>query len=126
MRVVNVSTAREVVLTGLRKYVWYEVQVLAYTRIGDGVLSTPPVQVRTFEDGKTVLMSKYPFTAFASCAEECLPSAKVLVQMAIDFWVVGSKPHKCEGCFIYHFADHLARLVQKFLCKITMFLTLYL
>jgi len=58
MRVVNISSAREVILTGLRKYVWYEVQMLAYTRIGDGVLSSPSVQVRTFEDGKPVLSIK--------------------------------------------------------------------
>ncbi|XP_012274978.1 protein sidekick isoform X2 [Orussus abietinus] len=37
-------------LTELRKFVQYHVQVLAYTRLGDGALSTPPVRVRTFED----------------------------------------------------------------------------
>ncbi|EZA58520.1 Protein sidekick [Ooceraea biroi] len=37
-------------LTELRKFVQYHVQVLAYTRLGDGVLSTPPVRVQTFED----------------------------------------------------------------------------
>ncbi|XP_041363510.1 protein sidekick-like isoform X2 [Gigantopelta aegis] len=34
---------------GLRKFVKYEIQVLAYTRMGDGMLSTP-VSVKTFED----------------------------------------------------------------------------
>ena len=38
-------------LTELRKYTQYSIQVLAYTRIGDGVLSVPPVIVQTFEDG---------------------------------------------------------------------------
>lgn len=38
-------------LTELRKYVQYHVQVLAYTRLGDGALSVPPVRVQTFEDG---------------------------------------------------------------------------
>lgn len=38
-------------LTELRKFVQYHIQVLAYTRLGDGVPSTPPVNVRTFEDG---------------------------------------------------------------------------
>ncbi|KAF4523339.1 hypothetical protein B566_EDAN005493 [Ephemera danica] len=37
-------------LTELRKYVTYHIQVLAYTRLGDGVLSIPPVRVLTFED----------------------------------------------------------------------------
>ncbi|XP_046680839.1 protein sidekick isoform X3 [Homalodisca vitripennis] len=37
-------------LTELRKFVVYSVQVLAYTRLGDGALSTPPVRVQTFED----------------------------------------------------------------------------
>ncbi|XP_058175853.1 protein sidekick [Anopheles ziemanni] len=37
-------------LTELKKFVQYDVQVLAYTRLGDGTLSTPPVRVQTFED----------------------------------------------------------------------------
>ncbi|XP_067013442.2 protein sidekick isoform X2 [Anabrus simplex] len=37
-------------LTELRKFVQYHVQVLAYTRLGNGVLSVPPVRVQTFED----------------------------------------------------------------------------
>ncbi|KAG7208959.1 hypothetical protein KM043_015128 [Ampulex compressa] len=37
-------------LTELRKFVQYHIQVLAYTRLGDGTLSTPPVRVQTFED----------------------------------------------------------------------------
>ncbi|XP_030078898.1 protein sidekick isoform X11 [Drosophila hydei] len=37
-------------LTELKKYVVYHVQVLAYTRLGDGALSTPPIRVQTFED----------------------------------------------------------------------------
>ncbi|BES97569.1 Immunoglobulin V-set domain [Nesidiocoris tenuis] len=37
-------------LTELRKFQMYSIQVLAYTRLGDGVLSTPPITVQTFED----------------------------------------------------------------------------
>ncbi|XP_066157107.1 protein sidekick isoform X3 [Euwallacea fornicatus] len=37
-------------LTELRKYVVYHVQVLAYTRLGDGEPSKPAVSVRTFDD----------------------------------------------------------------------------
>ena len=39
-------------LTELRKFVQYHVQVLAYTRLGDGALSIPPVRVQTFDDSK--------------------------------------------------------------------------
>lgn len=39
-----------VTLTELRKYVVYQIQVLGYTRLGDGALSDPPVTARTFED----------------------------------------------------------------------------
>lgn len=39
-------------LTELRKYVQYHIQVLAYTRLGDGTLSSPPIRVQTFEDSK--------------------------------------------------------------------------
>lgn len=37
-------------LTELKKFVVYHVQVLAFTRLGDGVLSLPPIRVQTFED----------------------------------------------------------------------------
>lgn len=37
-------------LTELRKFVLYHIQVLAYNRLGDGVPSTPPVRVQTYED----------------------------------------------------------------------------
>ncbi|XP_058443926.1 protein sidekick isoform X9 [Malaya genurostris] len=37
-------------LTELKKFVQYDIQVLAYTRLGDGMLSSPPVRVQTFED----------------------------------------------------------------------------
>ncbi|XP_041977027.1 protein sidekick isoform X3 [Aricia agestis] len=44
------NVTHTVTLTELRKYVLYQIQVLAYTRLGDGALSDPPVTVRTFED----------------------------------------------------------------------------
>ncbi|NXM71330.1 SDK2 protein, partial [Serilophus lunatus] len=37
-------------LTGLGKYTLYEIRVLAFTRIGDGVPSRPPVLERTLDD----------------------------------------------------------------------------
>ncbi|XP_019697114.1 protein sidekick isoform X2 [Harpegnathos saltator] len=44
------NTTFTTTLTELRKFVQYHVQVLAYTRLGDGALSVPPVRVQTFED----------------------------------------------------------------------------
>ena len=40
-----------VVLQNLRKFVQYEIRVLAYTRMGDGVLSWPEIVIKTDEDG---------------------------------------------------------------------------
>lgn len=48
-------------LTELRKFVTYQIQVLAYTRLGDGSLSKPPITVQTYEDGK---IYKNPFKLF--------------------------------------------------------------
>lgn len=50
-KVIDSSQTQQTTLLDLRKFVWYEVQVLAYTRIGSGVLSSPPVEARTHEDG---------------------------------------------------------------------------
>ncbi|XP_039293021.1 protein sidekick isoform X1 [Nilaparvata lugens] len=44
------NTTFTTTLTELRKYVVYSIQVLAYTRLGDGALSSPPIRVQTFED----------------------------------------------------------------------------
>ncbi|XP_014300001.2 protein sidekick isoform X2 [Microplitis demolitor] len=44
------NTTFTTTLTELKKFVQYHIHVLAYTRLGDGALSTPPVRVQTFED----------------------------------------------------------------------------
>lgn len=44
--------SQSVLLSGLRKFVLYELQVLAFTRIGDGVPSSPAVTERTKDDGE--------------------------------------------------------------------------
>uniref|UniRef100_A0A8D2IZ62 Sidekick cell adhesion molecule 1 n=1 Tax=Varanus komodoensis TaxID=61221 RepID=A0A8D2IZ62_VARKO len=49
-QVVRGNLSLSVLLAGLRKYVLYEIQVLAFTRIGDGVPSSPPVLERTKDD----------------------------------------------------------------------------
>lgn len=45
------NASRSAQLTGLAKYTLYEIRVLAFTRIGDGVPSRPPVLERTLDDG---------------------------------------------------------------------------
>lgn len=44
------NATHSVQLTGLGKYVLYEIQVLAFTRIGDGRPSSPPILERTLDD----------------------------------------------------------------------------
>uniref|UniRef100_A0A8C6SX82 Sidekick cell adhesion molecule 2b n=1 Tax=Neogobius melanostomus TaxID=47308 RepID=A0A8C6SX82_9GOBI len=44
------NATHSVQLTGLGKYVLYEIQVLAFTRIGDGRPSSPPILPRTLDD----------------------------------------------------------------------------
>lgn len=45
------TTALTTVITGLRKYTNYSLQVLAFTKIGDGVHTTT-IYCQTDEDGK--------------------------------------------------------------------------
>ncbi|XP_032295843.1 protein sidekick isoform X7 [Drosophila virilis] len=49
-KTITTNSSFTTTLTELKKYVVYHVQVLAYTRLGDGALSTPPIRVQTFED----------------------------------------------------------------------------
>ncbi|OCT58236.1 hypothetical protein XELAEV_18002425mg [Xenopus laevis] len=44
------NSSRSVQLSGLGKYVLYEIHVLAFTRIGDGAASTPAILERTLDD----------------------------------------------------------------------------
>ncbi|KAF5901825.1 protein sidekick-2-like isoform X4, partial [Clarias magur] len=44
------NTSHSVQLTSLDKYVLYEIQVLGFTRIGDGTPSSPPLLERTLDD----------------------------------------------------------------------------
>uniref|UniRef100_A0A671WSF3 Sidekick cell adhesion molecule 2 n=1 Tax=Sparus aurata TaxID=8175 RepID=A0A671WSF3_SPAAU len=44
------NATHSVQLTGLGKYVLFEIQVLAFTRIGDGRPSSPPILERTLDD----------------------------------------------------------------------------
>ncbi|XP_077862227.1 protein sidekick-2-like, partial [Saccoglossus kowalevskii] len=44
------NSSRSTRLSNLKKYVTYDIQVLGYTRIGNGVLSEPAARIRTDED----------------------------------------------------------------------------
>ncbi|XP_064323092.1 protein sidekick-2 isoform X2 [Phalacrocorax carbo] len=44
------NVSRSAQLSGLGKYTLYEIRVLAFTRIGDGVPSQPPILERTLDD----------------------------------------------------------------------------
>ncbi|XP_035198393.1 protein sidekick-2 isoform X2 [Oxyura jamaicensis] len=44
------NASRSAQLTGLGKFTLYEIRVLAFTRIGDGVPSRPPILERTLDD----------------------------------------------------------------------------
>ncbi|XP_063312409.1 protein sidekick-2 isoform X2 [Pelobates fuscus] len=44
------NSSRSVLLSGLGKYVLYQIQVLAFTRIGDGAASSPAIFERTLDD----------------------------------------------------------------------------
>ncbi|TSK31292.1 Protein sidekick-1 [Bagarius yarrelli] len=50
VQVVKGNLTQSVLLRNLRKYVQYEIQVLAFTRIGDGQISSPAVLERTKDD----------------------------------------------------------------------------
>lgn len=73
------NSSRSAQLTGLGKYVLYEVQVLAFTRVGDGSPSHPPILERTLDDGKPTsprAQRAYP----SSCpAPTGLPSLRILL-----------------------------------------------
>lgn len=45
------NTTFTTTLTHLKKFTQYHIQVLAFTRIGDGALCDPPVIVQTWDDG---------------------------------------------------------------------------
>lgn len=51
---VDGNTSHSVQLSGLGKYVLYEIQVSAFTRIGDGRSSLPSILERTLDDGKYI------------------------------------------------------------------------
>jgi hypothetical protein len=45
-KTIDTNVTKQTTLTELRKFTHYSVQVLAYTRMGDGALSEPRIQVK--------------------------------------------------------------------------------
>lgn len=58
--VVRGNHTQSALLAGLRKFVLYELQVLAFTRIGNGVPSSPLILERTKDDGTIAGCSHSP------------------------------------------------------------------
>jgi hypothetical protein len=52
------TTALTTVITGLRKFTNYSLQVLAFTKVGDGTL-TAIIYCQTEEDGKILTIRNY-------------------------------------------------------------------
>lgn len=72
--------SQSVLLSGLRKFVLYELQVLAFTRIGDGVPSSPAVTERTKDDGE-----------FKGCQNNHLIWSSLLMQISSSGASIGNK-----------------------------------
>lgn len=61
------NTSHSVQLNGLGKYVLYEIQVLAFTRVGDGRSSSPFILERTLDDGThaySTVQMQFPNTEY--------------------------------------------------------------
>ncbi|KAJ6659787.1 hypothetical protein lerEdw1_018503 [Lerista edwardsae] len=71
-QVVRGNHTLSVLLAGLRKYLLYEIQVLAFTRIGDGVPSSPPVIERTKDDALGLPLDAASSTSPRVCCSEHL------------------------------------------------------
>lgn len=64
--VVRGNRTQSALLAGLRKFVLYELQVLAFTRLGNGVPSAPLLLERTKDDGRPRRALRPPRSAFPS------------------------------------------------------------
>ena len=69
---VSGNTSRSGVLTDLRGFTTYSIKVLAYTRIGDGMASHPPILRTTQESGKVCMLSAV-----------CFPNTLVQIQIIV-------------------------------------------
>lgn len=61
------NETKSVLIGELRKFVSYEIQVLAYTRMGDGELSQPPVEQKTLDDSMLLYISNNSLSYVKCC-----------------------------------------------------------
>ncbi|KPP73215.1 protein sidekick-2-like [Scleropages formosus] len=85
------NTTHSVQLTGLGKYILYEIQVLAFTRIGDGVPSSPPILERTLDDA-------YQITYRLNSTNSNTATVDVLNPSARQYTASGLKP---ESVYVF-------------------------
>lgn len=79
--VVRGNQSQSALLAGLRKFVLYELQVQAFTRIGAGVPSSPPALARTQDDGACAQLGPQTISfflfQFGKTKQNCLQSLRV-------------------------------------------------
>lgn len=92
------TTALTTVLTSLRKFSNYSIQVLAYTRMGDGVMSQP-IFCHTEEDGKWSRCSVCTISHYVSTftAPEAPADIKVVVSSSNSLYISWIEPKEPNG-----------------------------
>ncbi|KTG32606.1 hypothetical protein cypCar_00022826 [Cyprinus carpio] len=85
------NTTYSVQLTGLGKYVLYEIQVVAFTRIGDGMPSSPPIFERTLDDAYQIAYRKNSSSVTSAIVDVLIPSAR-------QYTATGLKP---ESVYVF-------------------------
>ena len=78
---VNASRPMTFNLTSLKKFVVYQIQMLAYTAVGDGAISLPAISVRTFEDGTQVFCSALCFVTYGLEIVQVILSKRTLPKL---------------------------------------------
>lgn len=89
------NSSLSVQLTGLGRYVLYEVQVLAFTRIGDGSPSHPPILERTLDDGELP-----PLQAWEPPRLLPSPTPRGVTLCSCERLVAEGHQPRCEGMLI--------------------------
>ncbi|KAM7387230.1 hypothetical protein PAMA_009714 [Pampus argenteus] len=70
------NTSHSVQLSSLGKYVLYEIQVLAFTRIGDGKSSSPSILERTLDDAYQITYRRNSSNSNGATVDVLSPSAR--------------------------------------------------
>lgn len=91
---------QSVLLSGLRKFVLYELQVLAFTRIGDGVPSSPAVTERTKDDGELKAYQNNHLVSSSLFMRISSSGASVGIKY-LDFGEIFFFSFEPKGCCLY-------------------------